>query len=399
MEFDFYAPVPRFELEDRLNRLRSELTNSDDKWSMVIINNPINLYYLTGTIPEGILTVTKNEAILWVRKGYERAKKESLFEDIRQMKSFRTVCDYFGQTPDTIYIEHGYATIKWISMVQKYFRFYKYKDIAPILQKLRLNKSEYEIACIKKSGQIHSYVTEKIFPTLLEDGISEAEICLKTALEMVKRGSMGVNRFENPLGESSSGICSFSENGLYGLSFDSPDGCKGTYIAVQSIGSNNRKLKKGDIVFADIPCGVAGYHTDKTVVYFYGKLSEHASGEMIKKAYNTCIEIEKKTAEMLKPNMTLSELYEYAVSLVPDEFKQGFMFGKKFIGHSIGLCMDEPPAIAKSFEEKLGCNQVFALEPKIALDGIGIVGSENTYLVTENGGIRLTGDILPIIEL
>lgn len=399
MEFDIYAPVPMFELQNRLKRLRTELTNADKNWSMVIINNPINLYYLTGTMPEGILTITKTDAVLWVRKGYERAKKESLFEDIRQMKSFRTVCDYFGQAPDTIYIEHGYATIKWISMVQKYFRFYKYKDIAPLLQKLRLNKSEYELECIKKSGQIQSHVTEKILPTLLKEGISEAEVCMTASLEMVKLGSMGVNRFENPLGESSSGICSFSENALYGLSFDSPDGCKGTYIAVQSIGSNNRKLKKGDIVFADIPCGVAGYHTDKTVVYFYGKLSENPNGDIIKRAYNVCIEIEKKTAQMLKPNVVLSELYEYATSLVPEEFKQGFMFGKKFIGHSIGLCMDESPAIAKSFEEKLSCNQVFALEPKIALDGLGIVGSENTYLVTENGGICLTGSILPIIEV
>jgi Xaa-Pro dipeptidase len=34
---------------------------------------------------------------------------------------------------------------------------------------------------------------------------------------------------------------------------------------------------------------------------------------------------------------------------------------------------------------------VLALEPKIGLPGIGMVGVENTFLVTKNGGRCLTG--------
>ena len=68
-------------------------------------------------------------------------------------------------------------------------------------------------------------------------------------------------------------------------------------------------------------------------------------------------------------------------------------------GHSIGLTMDEAPVLAKSFREPLAEGMTFAIEPKIALDGIGMVGTENTYLVTAAGGESLTGAVLPLTEI
>ena len=44
-------------------------------------------------------------------------------------------------------------------------------------------------------------------------------------------------------------------------------------------------------------------------------------------------------------------------------------------------------------------NMTIALEPKIGIPGVGMVGVENIFVVTENGGKRLSGfsdDILSI---
>ena len=395
----FNAPVPKQELENRLNAFRLELENQDKNWQMVLIHNPVNLYYLTGTVPDGLLVITKKQAILWVRKNYDRARNESEFEDIRSMKSFRDISEYFIDIPKSVYLEYKHATLQWLNLVKKHLKFEECKDILPVLQSLRVIKSEYEIECIKASGKIHAQSLEQVLPVFLREGVSEAELCGEVLLDLIRRGSMGSCRFENPHGEAVGGMCSFSENGLNGISFDSPDGCTGTYIPIQALGSHSRKLKKGDIVFADISCGVAGYHTDKSVTYFYGKLSEHKNGDLIKRAYNICLDIEKNTSKMLKPTIKLSDIYDFAYNAVPDEFKQGFMFGKKFLGHSIGLAMDEYPAIAKGFDLKIKPNEVFAIEPKIKLDGIGLVGTENTYLVSEQGGICLTGKPQPLIEI
>jgi Xaa-Pro aminopeptidase len=56
------------------------------------------------------------------------------------------------------------------------------------------------------------------------------------------------------------------------------------------------------------------------------------------------------------------------------------------------LQIDEPPVIAKGFDEPLVEGMVIALEPKRGVAGVGMVGSENTYLVTPSGGKSLTGN-------
>ena len=75
------------------------------------------------------------------------------------------------------------------------------------------------------------------------------------------------------------------------------------------------------------------------------------------------------------------------------------MNGGKFLGHSIGLVMDEAPALAKGFKEVLEPGMTFAVEPKIALPGLGMVGTENTYVITEKGVRSLTGRSYPLREI
>ena len=124
----FNTPVPKYELENRLNAFKSELEKKDKSWQMVLINNPVNLYYLTGTVPDGLLVITKEQAILWVRRDYDRARNESEFENIRSMKSFREIAEYFKDIPKTVYLEYKYANLQWLSLIKKHLAFEKYKD-------------------------------------------------------------------------------------------------------------------------------------------------------------------------------------------------------------------------------------------------------------------------------
>lgn len=61
-----------------------------------------------------------------------------------------------------------------------------------------------------------------------------------------------------------------------------------------------------------------------------------------------------------------------------------------FLGHSLGLTIDEYPAIAEGFDMPLEKGMVVALEPKIGIPGFGMVGVEDTFEVTEAGGCVLT---------
>ena len=71
----------------------------------------------------------------------------------------------------------------------------------------------------------------------------------------------------------------------------------------------------------------------------------------------------------------------------------------KFIGHGIGLEINEMPVLAPRMKQELEPGMVFALEPKIVLPGIGPVGIENSWVVTAEGVEKLTLCKEEIVEL
>ena len=84
--------VPSSELTSRMNRFRNLMDSQNPEWKMAVVFSKINLYYFTGTMPEGMLLISRDAgATLWVRRSYERSVHESLFSDIRPMESFRDV--------------------------------------------------------------------------------------------------------------------------------------------------------------------------------------------------------------------------------------------------------------------------------------------------------------------
>jgi Xaa-Pro aminopeptidase len=62
----------------------------------------------------------------------------------------------------------------------------------------------------------------------------------------------------------------------------------------------------------------------------------------------------------------------------------------KFVGHGVGLELDEFPILAKGFKAPLQEGQAVAIEPKFIFSGVGVVGIENTWLVTATGAEKLT---------
>ena len=195
------------------------------------------------------------------------------------------------------------------------------------------------------------------------------------------------------------GQLGFGESSIYPTYFNGPGGNYGMSPAVPLIGSRERKLRYGDLVFVDVGCGVDGYNTDKTVTYMFGKELPNYAIE----AHNKCVDIQNEIAEMLKPDEIPSNIYKTIVNGLDGDFLQNFMgFGDRkvnFLGHGIGLLIDEVPVIAEGFDQPLQKGMVIALEPKKGIANIGMVGIENTFIVTSKGGECITGNnpgLIPI---
>jgi Xaa-Pro dipeptidase len=397
-----FNKVPLSELSARLTRFRTRMNENNPDWSMAVIFNKINLYYFTGTMQEGMLIIPRDgETIYWVRRSYERAVAESLFPEIRTMDSFRDAAAQYPAVPETVYVETEFIPVAFLKRFQKYFPFSNTGSLDMQVAAVRSVKSAYELGLIKKSGELHRIILEEKVPELLHTGMSEVDLAGALYAKMLEYGHHGVARFGMFDTEVGIGHIAFGESSLYPTSFNGPGGNYGMSPAVPHVGNRNRKLAVGDLVFIDIGFGVEGYHTDKTLTYMFGK----EPGKEILKEHLTCLDIQNRIAEQLTPGAIPSEIYNNIMTGLSPEFLKNFMgFGNrqvKFLGHGIGLVIDEIPVIAKGFDDPLEENMVMALEPKKGIAGVGMVGIENTFLITPKGGQCITGfskGLLPVIK-
>ena len=385
--------VPLSELSDRMNRFRARMDAEHPRWQLAAIFSRVNQYYFTGTMQDGMLLVPRDgKPTFWVRRSFERACSESLFPDIRPMKGFRDAAQPGSATRDVIHLEAEVVPLALLERFRKYFPCQTVAALDAQVARVRAIKSPYELAILERAGRIHQRAREEEVPALLREGMSEAELGCELFSLMVRQGDQGVARFAMFGVEVMFGLFGFGENSLYPTNFDGPGGCVGLEPAAPVLGSRTRTLRKGDLVFIDIGCGVEGYHTDKTMTYFFGAQPP----EELAALQRRCVDLERWLATMLKPGAVPSQIHATIMASLDPEFLHDFMgFGNRrvnFLGHGVGLQVDEPPAIAQGFDEPLTAGMVIALEPKKGVPGVGMVGIEDTFVVTPDGGRSITGN-------
>jgi len=380
------------ELCSRQKAFFTAMSVANPNWDTAIILSKVNQYYFTGTMQDGILVFKKSGKVAYfVRRSYERAVEESPIKEIFPIESYRDAANIIGNDCGSTYFETEIATLAIVERLKKYFIITSINALDRVILSVRAVKTQYELSYMKLSGKQHNLFLQNTVPALLKEGMSEADFVAELYEKMVKSGHQGICRFSMFQNEMVVGQVGFGESSLYPTSFDGPGGAYGMYPAVPIVGSRERKLKYGDLVFVDIAWEVGGYHTDKTQVYMFGK----APNEDVVNAHRVCMGVQKRLSEFLKVEAIPCEIYNTVMSELDSNFLQNFMgFGSrqaKFLGYGIGLHVDEPPVIASGFTEPLIENMVIALEPKKNIEGVGVVGVEDTYIVTPFGGKCITG--------
>ncbi|HQF37765.1 MAG TPA: Xaa-Pro peptidase family protein [Opitutaceae bacterium] len=384
--------VPLSELNDRMARFRARMDADCPDWELAAFFGRINQYYFTGTMQDAVLLVPRGgEAVLWVRRSQERARDESLFPAIRPMRSYRDALPAGATKWRTIHLETELAPLALVERFRKHFACDAITALDGVIARVRAVKSPYELAIMERCGAVHRRVQEELVPALLREGMSEAEFAGDLNSLLVQEGHQGLVRFGMFGVEMVVGQLGFGESSLYPTNFDGPAGCRGMGPAAPVLGSPEQKLRVGDLVFVDVPYGIEGYATDKTLVYQFGR----ALPAEVVALHRRCIEIEHRVAAALKPGAIPSEIYRRILAEQDAAFLEHFMgFGSRrvsFLGHGVGLQIDEWPVLAERFDEPLEEGMVLAVEPKRGVPGVGMVGSENTYRVTPAGGVSLTG--------
>lgn len=266
----------------------------------------------------------------------------------------------------------------------------------------RANKSAWELLLLREAGKKHGKCLSQLLPPFLREGMSELQIAHKISEIFYSEGHDGVLRMDTFGEEVFLGHIAVGDSANYPSVFNGPVGLRGVHPAVPFMGAEEIKWTSGSPLVIDNGFMFRGYQTDKTQVYWLGNKS--TIPEPVQSAHTFCVEMQAMLAEQLYPGAIPSDLWRQCqkkVSLSP--WSNGFMgLGNNkvnFVGHGIGLAIDEYPVLANGFDLPLEEGMVLAIEPKIGLPGIGMVGTENTFEVTAKGGQVLTGDTYEIIAL
>ncbi|MEW5919939.1 MAG: Xaa-Pro peptidase family protein [Bacillota bacterium] len=383
--------TPLAELKDRVRLLQERLQGESLDGALIMENT--DLFYFTGSMQQGFFFVpAEGDPFYLVRRNFERAREESLWGDIFPLAGFRDL-------PVSL-AEHGFNGLKRIGLeldvlpVNNYERILKlfpgvqYADISTLLREIRMVKSDYEIDCFRRAGEVALAVNRQI-PALLQVG--KAEIHLSAEIENLHRraGHQGVLRMRAFNAEMYFGHVYSGANGALHTFVDSCTGGSGVATACPQ-GAGWKTLAPHEPIGVDYAAIYGGYIIDHTRIFSIGELP----GDL-QKAYAVAVEIQEEVMERALPGASCAELYRLAVEIAAKRGLVEYFMGcgpeqVKFVGHGIGLEIDELPVIGQGSPYTLKEGMVFALEPKFIFPGRGMVGLENTWCVTAHGPENLS---------
>lgn len=385
------ALVPPTEIERRIQNFQKWLLSKEMDGAFILQN--VDVYYFTGTAQRSILFVPSiGEPLLMVTKSFWRAQNESPLKQIISLKKKAAVW--------SILADFGHRTFKRVGLeldvlpAAQYLWFHRelsqteWVDISPGIRKLRMIKSAYEVNQIRRATALLDKGYRDI-QRLIKVGMSELEIDGLLSYLARKEGHMGVMRMRGWNQEMTYAHVLSGESGAAVSCGETPAGGVGNTPAMAQ-GASGRHVGINEPIYIDYGVAINGYVSDQTRVFVMGKLDE-----TLAKAHACAKEIIETIEADTRPGVFCDQIFEWARKIAANRGLEDHFMGHgegkvKFIGHGIGLEIDELPVIAPGFKMPLQEGMVFALEPKFVFPGKGIVGIEDDYLVTAGGLERLT---------
>jgi len=384
-----YTPIK--EIEKRHARLRGNMEKEEIEGLLVV--QKMNLYYLSGTTQVGLLFISlEGKPLLMVKRELERSKVESPIKEIVLLKSIREIPTliqtHYGKLPNSLGLELDVLPVRDYFKYQELFAGTKFIDASPVLREGRKIKSPFEIDLMRKAGEIGEKVYKEA-KKILKKGMTEIEFGGLLEAVAKKYGHEGLLRVRSLNYEAYTWhVLSGIAGGIVSQS-DSPMGGLGLSPAFP-VGASLKIMKAHEPILVDFGTCFHGYQADETRMFSIGKMKQKFVD-----AYNACKEIHDAVLEKTRPGMDCEAIFLKTLRLAEKlGYKNSYLgppgLQTRFIGHGIGLELNELPFIAQGQSYPLEQGMTFAVEPKIVFPGEGSVGLENTVVVTETGYEILT---------
>jgi Xaa-Pro aminopeptidase len=367
--------VPVEELVLRQERLRAAIQSS------VWINDPVDMYWLVGNRQTGGVHVTKDGVTQYVRNSLERARFESGGSDaphaVVPHPRMSALAEMLGDVPD---LQLGRMTASDAHFLQS--KLGGGGDCTQLLWDLRETKSDWEIQMMRDSGRVQRQMFDAIASNGKE-GMTEIELAALADEVSRAAGFAGHIRMRKWGMDCERVVIVSGENGSLPTFFDSAVGGAGPH-PFAALGAGFKRIKRGEPVLVDIVHVHRGYVSDMTRMFSAGPLAPEWMQRL-----EDMSSIHDVVVGSLGAGEDCSEAWRKGTTLATELGHADHLMGQgsdqaKFLGHSIGLELDETPVVAASFNRPLPIGGTMAIEPKVIHDD-GAIGMEDCWVRTEEG--------------
>jgi Xaa-Pro dipeptidase len=383
--------TPHDELNRRAAALRRHLIAAN--LDAALITHNADLLYFAGSIQSGVLIVpAEGKPLYAVRRVLERARAESALDAIVPFPSLRglaaRVAEACGREPGRVGMELDVLPVairdRWAASLEAV----NIVDISAAVRRIRAIKSPYELERLRAAARLSQTILVAATEALRE-GMTELELSASIESAARRGGHEGVVRLRGWNQETYYGQIAAGPAAAVPSFPDLPLGGEGPGPAAP-YGAGHRRIERGDPVIVDAPAVLGGYIVDQTRTLVIGRLSAALAS-----AHDAAMDILKTVERAIKPGATPEALYRLAIARAEslgyaDSFMGAGAYRARYVGHGVGLELDEWPVLADGFRDPLESGCVVAVEPKLIFPGVGVVGIEDQYAVSGAGCERLT---------
>jgi Xaa-Pro dipeptidase len=383
--------TPREELQRRAGALQRHLQSLH--LDAALINQNIDLFYFTGSMQSGMLIVpAAGEVVYAVRRVFARAKRESALEQLVPVESFRDLPPLVhaaaGAGVRRIGLELDVLPVLVRDRIAAGFTDVEWADVSPAIRSVRSVKSSYEIEKLRASAKLAALILDAAAQSL-QEGLTELDLAGRVEAAARRGGHQGIVHMRGWNQEIFYGQLSAGAAGALQSFPDVPLAGEGP-SAASPIGAGRRRIVAGEPVVLDYVAVLDGYMLDQTRTLAIGVLPEKFA-----RAHDAAVAILKDVQSAIRPGVIPRDLYRRAVERarelgVAENFMGTGALRARYLGHGVGLELDEWPILAEGWTDPLQPGHVFCVEPKIVFPGEGAVGIEDQFAVTSEGAERLT---------
>lgn len=386
--------LPREEASLRIGRLHKAMAGVGIDGLLVADN--ADIFYLTGRVYAGFAYIPAGIAPLWfVRRPVELEGDGVVY--IRKPEDIASHIVAAGLAmPRRLGLELDILSFNQAERLRSVFLGAECVDATPMMRSMRAVKTDFEVEQMRLSGLKHEQVYRKI-PKLYRVGMTDVE--LQVEIERISRleGCLGVFRISGQSMEIYMGNVLAGRNADVPAPYDFAMGGRGLDPSIPG-GAAGEEIKEHNAVMVDLNGNFTGYMTDMTRVFAVGSLPQEAVD-----AHQCSIDICRAFEREARPGVEARTLYEMCADMARERGLERYFMGHRqhagFVGHGVGIEVNEWPVIAPRSRQILERNNTIALEPKFVIPEVGAVGIENTYVIEDTGARSLTNAPEEIVQL